>query len=51
MQARKEREDKLKWVIAAGGLAFFGYAVWQYLDEAAKAARATQRKREPWEMV
>jgi hypothetical protein len=41
-------EDKLKWVVAAGGLGFLGYAVWQYLSEAAKLGR---RPREPWEVT
>jgi membrane protein required for beta-lactamase induction len=41
----------LKWVVAAGGVAFVGYAVRQYLTESARAARASRRKREPWEVV
>ena len=32
--AREEREEKMKWLIAVGGVAFVGFAVWQYLTEA-----------------
>lgn len=49
--ARREREENMKWLIAAGGVAFGGYATWQYLDESARARRAGRRKRDPWEMV
>jgi hypothetical protein len=41
----------MKWVFAAGGLGMVGYAVWQFLQASAEAARASRRKREPWEMV
>ncbi len=41
----------MKWVFAAGGLAFFGYAVWQYLNESAKVAQAAKRPRQPWDIT
>ena len=44
-------DEKLKWLVAAGGIAFVGFAVWQFLREAAGSARRANRKREPWEMV
>jgi hypothetical protein len=50
-EAKKEMEDKLKWVLAAAGIGFVGYTVWQFLHESSKVARARQRKREPWEMT
>jgi hypothetical protein len=44
-------DEKLKWVFAAVGVGFVGYAVWQYVSEAAKAAQAARRERQPWERV
>ena len=44
-------DDKLKWVIAAGGVGMLGYAIWQFLIESAKAVQASRRERQPWEMV
>ena len=44
-------DEKLKWVFAAVAAGMVGYAVWQFLGESANAARAANRKREPWEMV
>jgi len=38
----------LKWVYAAAGIGFIGYAVLQFLSESAKVA---QRKRAPWDAV
>jgi len=42
--------DKLKWILAAGGIGFAGYAVWQFLRESGNVIRANGRKREPWEI-
>jgi hypothetical protein len=50
-KAKEEMDEKLKWPVAAGGVGFVGFAVWQFLRETAGAARRTNRKREPWEMV
>jgi hypothetical protein len=44
-------DDKLKWIVAAGLVAFVGFAVWQFVRETASSARHAKRKREPWEMV
>jgi hypothetical protein len=44
-------EDKMKWFVAAGLVAFVGGAVWQFVNETAKAAGRSQRKRQPWEGV
>ena len=41
----------MKWVFAAGGVAFVGFAVWQFLRETAKVKRGSGRERQPWEMV
>jgi hypothetical protein len=41
----------MKWVFAAGGVGFVGYAVWQYLQASAEAALASRRKREPWDVA
>jgi hypothetical protein len=49
-QARAEMDDKLKWVAAAGLVAFVGFALWQFVGESAAAARRSNRRREPWEM-
>ena len=43
--------EKLKWLVATGGVAFVGFAVWQFVREMAGAARRSDRQREPWEMV
>jgi hypothetical protein len=42
--------EKLKWILAAGGVAFIGFAVWQWLRESANAAIRANRPRQPWEM-
>ncbi|MBN9119033.1 MAG: hypothetical protein J0I06_07710 [Planctomycetes bacterium] len=44
-------DEKMKWLVAAGGAAFVGFAVWQFLREAAGSARRSLRRREPWETV
>jgi hypothetical protein len=41
----------MKWVFVAGGVALVGFAVWQWLSESVRAARAADRPRQPWEMV
>ena len=41
----------MKWVFAAAGVGLVGFAVWQFLNESAKASRASTRKRKPWEMA
>lgn len=41
----------MKWVIAAAGIAFVGYAVWQFQQEAARARSNRGRKRQPWELT
>jgi hypothetical protein len=40
-------DEKLKWVFAAVGVGFVGYAVWGFLNESAKVNR---RERQPWEV-
>lgn len=44
-------DEKLKWVAAAGLVAFVGFAVWQFVSESAASARRARRERQPWEMV
>jgi hypothetical protein len=44
-------QEKMKWLLAAGGVGFLGYAVWQFVRESSRAARAAQRPRQPWEMM
>jgi membrane protein required for beta-lactamase induction len=44
-------EDKMKWVVLAGGVGLVGYAVWQFLHESAKARRTSRRERQPWELT
>jgi hypothetical protein len=44
-------DEKLKWLVAAGAIAFVGFAVWQFVRESVGAARRSNRHREPWEMV
>jgi hypothetical protein len=41
----------MKWLVAAGLVAFVGVAVWQFVNETAKSARRSQRDRPPWERV
>ncbi|MCI0700990.1 MAG: hypothetical protein L0241_07900 [Planctomycetia bacterium] len=43
-------DDKLKWMLAAGGLGFVGFAVWQFMRETGNAVRAAGRERKPWEI-
>lgn len=40
----------MKWVYVAGGLGLVGYAFWQFASESAKAAIASRREREPWDI-
>ena len=44
-------DEQLKWVFAAGGLCFVGYAFWQFANESAKAVAASRRERQPWEVA
>ena len=44
-------DEKLKWVVAAGLVAFVGFVVWQFAAESAASARRANRKREPWEVL
>jgi hypothetical protein len=48
-QVKVETGEKLKWVFAAGLVAFVGFVVWQFAAESAVSARRANRKREPWE--
>ena len=43
-------DDKLKWLAAAGLVAFVGFAVWQFVAETAASATRAKRAREPWEL-
>ena len=38
----------MKWVLAIGGLAFVGYAVWQFLAECSKLNHGGGSDEERW---
>lgn len=40
----------MKWLVAAGLVAFVGFAVWQFVAETAVSAFRAKRPREPWEL-
>lgn len=41
----------MKWMVAAGGLAFVGLAFYRFLSEASRAAQRSNRPLQPWEDI
>lgn len=47
---KAEFDERFKWVVAGGGVAFVVYAIGQWLMEMNRAAQRANRPREPWEI-
>ncbi|MDY3553162.1 hypothetical protein R5W24_002254 [Gemmata sp. JC717] len=47
---RAEFDERFKWVVAGGGVAFVVYALGQFVLEVTRVSRQANRPREPWEI-
>ena len=47
--AKAHAEERMKWVVAAGGVGFVAFAMFQFLRETKDALRAAARPRQPWD--
>jgi hypothetical protein len=48
--AKARADEKLKWVVAAGGVGFVAFAVFQHLRDTRDALRHAARPRQPWDV-
>jgi hypothetical protein len=45
----KMAEEKLKWIVAAGGIAFVASAVYKFMREVKNCLKPSDRPRQPWD--